>query len=610
LPGINILLQFGSPKPIQTGLSSVMKMMRYDDTYFEEYLYTEPAVNIVFSGYKEYPKHKIDCQDKIIFIDGIIYNKTANQIKNALLKTVPECLDNTRSSINDLSDFIINSDGEYIIYFLDIKSCILVIINDCLGRLPLYYYFNRSTFISGRSLKFIVQNLPAITIDREALMEYISFLAPMGNKTFFKGIYRLMPATMLIIDYKSGNLTEKQLYAHNFDNRMENPKIDFYIQHLKNLFLEASKSRIDYIADKKIVLALSGGLDSRAVLLSLLNLKADFENVTFRDQYGNVRRELSAIKELANNYSLKHRLYDLPSNDLSKMEKLIYMMDGMSINGIMGIVLHSLELLQKIYGKDFFFLTGAGGGYILGPRFTGRKIASLDQLTRELFNKNSIFSVEEISRLIGKRAEDILNYFYHYFENYPEKSLQHKYDRFYIFEHLFKFSMKGEDRERRYFWSTTPLYGSKFTTFAFKISNDFLKDWKIYREFLRALDKKSIKIKYSNWGLALDSPLLPFYLPLRKLLLKNMKIKNKLIKTARFIRHPLEYSKKLNRKDDIDELKQYLKNMIEHEKHIDDYLDKEYLKTILLKESNTYRMYLLINIIKYFSNVYNKIRYH
>ena len=84
----------------------------------------------------------------------------------------------------------------------------------------------------------------------------------LGERTLFKEIKQLRPASLLIVNGYS--LSVSVLHQFNFQNR-ENSSKDFEtnLTELDHLFSKACKDR--FKNDKKNIVTLSGGLDSRMV---------------------------------------------------------------------------------------------------------------------------------------------------------------------------------------------------------------------------------------------------------------------------------------------------------------------------------------------------------
>jgi hypothetical protein len=290
------------------------------------------------------------------------------------------------------------------------------------------------------------------------------------------------------------------------------------------------------------------------------------------------------------------------------MEKLIFGKDGLSVMSLMGSVLSSLEIVVQNYGKNIVFYTGDEGNYIAAPRSNGKEIGSVPELLQNILLHNSLstFNIENTARIFGKTTKEFTDYLLSYFGSYPEKSNIHKYDRFFIFERSFKFTMEGQDRIRLYFWPLAPHYSIDYARFAFKIPNKSLANWKVYIGMLKLLNPDSLKIKYANFGLPLDSPLLPIYLPLRALATSNETFRRNLISILRIMRRPSSVGKKIAEQKGVSELKYYYNNIIADDKSIQGYIDVKYLSNLIADEKYIYKMYLVVNLLKYLGSVQNK----
>jgi hypothetical protein len=166
--------------------------------------------------------------------------------------------------------------------------------------------------------------------------------------------------------------------------------------------------------------------------------------------------------------------------------------------------------------------------------------------------------------------------------------------------------MEGQDRIRLFFWPLAPHYSIDYARFAFKIPNKQLANWKVYIGMLKALNPESVKIKYANFGIPLDSPLLPIYLPLRAIATSNDTFRRNLIGFLRFVRRPSSVGKKIAEQKGVTDLKSYYRNLIASDKTIQSYVDVDYLSKLMANEKYIYKMYLVTNFLKYLGSIQNK----
>jgi asparagine synthase (glutamine-hydrolysing) len=130
----------------------------------------------------------------------------------------------------------------------------------------LYYHESESAFYFAAEAKAILAVLPEIrAIDERALGEFIACGAVLENRTLFKGIHVLPPASAWT--FKNGTLERKASY---FDPREWEEQStltpDVYYDELHRVFT-ANLPRY-FSGDQRIAMSLTGGLDTRMILAS------------------------------------------------------------------------------------------------------------------------------------------------------------------------------------------------------------------------------------------------------------------------------------------------------------------------------------------------------
>lgn len=607
MPGLNTIISFIGRQDIdRSNLTSILKSMDYGPSYLHGTVYDDRRVAVFSSGYDGYPGQKIEFDDKVIIIEGAIYNKSLQQVEDELTKILPQLVNNPEKT-DSLREFMFNTDGEYIIYYIDNASSSVVIFNDALGRLPAYYYADDNGLIVARAMKFLTGLIP-VEYDQNALMEYFLFSAPLGERTFFKGVFRIAPCSLFVINWRNCQCDRRVLYRYNFDDRWDDRPVADYVQNLHDQFLAGLSNRALYFNNRKQILSLSGGLDSRANLMGLLKLKIDFEAVTFHDFYNRLTRDLAVAQTLQKMYNFKLKAFDLIEENIPYFERMVNVKDGMAMMGTMGSVLNSMEVVEKEYGPNSVYFVGDGGSSITAPRYSGKQIDSMPVLVNEILQKNrlSVFSVGDIARLFGKTPEDVTNYLCDYFSSYPEKDNLHRIDHFYFWERSFKFTMEGQDRIRLYFWPIAPHYSIAYARYALQINNKYLAGWKIYRDFLKALDGRAASVKYANFGISLDSRVLPIYLKMRSIATANESVKRMLNTVLRFANNPSNIGRQTLEWKFIRQFREYLAIMIRDNSCIESHLDTKVLAGLLRSERHLHRMYVVGNLIKYMSLIEGK----
>ncbi|MDD5203228.1 MAG: asparagine synthetase B, partial [Sulfurimonas sp.] len=84
-------------------------------------------------------------------------------------------------------DFVQHLRGMFAIALLDGET--LYLFRDRLGKKPLFYLQTPSAFVFASEIKGLIPFVRKNEMNDDALMSYLSFLAPTPPYTFFKGIY-------------------------------------------------------------------------------------------------------------------------------------------------------------------------------------------------------------------------------------------------------------------------------------------------------------------------------------------------------------------------------------------------------------------------------------
>ena len=155
-------------------------------------------------------------------------------------------------------DFVQHLRGMFAIALLDKDT--LYLFRDRLGKKPLFY-LDGTSFIFASEIKALTPFLNKTQMNEDALMGYLSFLAPTPPHTFYKGINKLAAGEFLT--FKNGKVEVKRY----FDLLDSKPNIitdrDEAIYSLEKLLDESISMRLN--ADVPMASLLSGGIDSATI---------------------------------------------------------------------------------------------------------------------------------------------------------------------------------------------------------------------------------------------------------------------------------------------------------------------------------------------------------
>ena len=222
--------------------------------------FTHQSLNILDT--KTISNQPLACENILISFNGEIYNH--QELREELLACGFKFKSQSESEVLIYAykkwgiNFVTKLRGMFAIALLDKDT--LYLFRDRLGKKPIFYLKN-SSFIYASEIKALIPFLNKKEMDKDALLSYLSFLAPTPPYTFFKNIKKLGAGEYLV--YKNQQVEIKRY----FDLLNVTPNIitdkDEAIYKLENLLNQSIKLRLH--ADTPMASLLSGGIDSATI---------------------------------------------------------------------------------------------------------------------------------------------------------------------------------------------------------------------------------------------------------------------------------------------------------------------------------------------------------
>ncbi len=155
-------------------------------------------------------------------------------------------------------DFVQHLRGMFAIALKDGE--ILYLFRDRLGKKPLFYHQGKS-FIFASEIKALVPFLKQKKLNNDALLSYLSFLAPTPPHTFYEGIYKLAAGEYLT--YRDNKVEVKRYYdlLHVSPSSIEDES--FALNLLEENLLDSISTRLN--SSVPVASLLSGGIDSALI---------------------------------------------------------------------------------------------------------------------------------------------------------------------------------------------------------------------------------------------------------------------------------------------------------------------------------------------------------
>ncbi|MFX0134057.1 MAG: asparagine synthase-related protein [Candidatus Hodarchaeota archaeon] len=597
MPGINLLCKYDTQfDHLNSEFIRIQNSMKHDTDYHSDILFKQGNNILGISKYNAYPIDIFESKEHFVIIEGKIYNKTSNRIENEL-RRISNFLSNSKNGIEEIvNKWILDSDGDYIVLIFDKVKNMFFIFNDALGRLPLYYYYKQESgnFVLSREVKFILNFMDKIKFNKLAIAEYLLFRYPLGKSTLIENVYRLEPAKLMQFNTVTGNLKIRTVHYWNFDNKnIENKNIKEEVNDLVELFLDACKHRKDSFKNFKHIISLSGGLDSRAVVAGLKEVNAVPTAVTYLDFEKNSQSDVYIAKKVAKTLNFDWKLFELAESDIKKIERLIFLKDGLNY-AKMGFILDFFLKIKLSYGDKIVYYTGDGGS-IKKPLLPCMPITCLDKLTDLIIaNNTGDFDLNTINSLLDITADTMKGHIKDCISKYPEDSLKQKYIHFLMFEKGFKWQFEGEDRNRFYFWTIAPFYSIPLFDYAMNISDKHKRYYKLYKEFMEKLNQDCANLNTARWNIPITAKSIPireivfdFYIryPNFRRVVKNI-ITNK--------RHEIYHNSAL---------KNSLLYIINNYTSVNEYFFAPKVKELFNEGMNELQLFALATILFYMKNI-------
>ncbi|MDB2561981.1 asparagine synthase (glutamine-hydrolyzing) [Sulfurimonas sp.] len=218
-------------------------------------------------------------------------------------------------------DFVHHLRGMFAIALFDTDR--LYLFRDRLGKKPLFF-MNDSSFRFASEIKALIPFLHKKQMNEDALMSYLSFLAPTPPHTFFQGIQKLAAGEYLLFKNKTVQI------KRYFDLLDSPPNIittqDEAVYQIEQLLEESISMRLH--SDVPMASLLSGGIDSATINAYALKLGVNLQSYTLGYQEYEKYDERKNARESAHYLGLDNKEIIISQNDfLNASDKVLDMLD-------------------------------------------------------------------------------------------------------------------------------------------------------------------------------------------------------------------------------------------------------------------------------------------
>lgn len=259
-----------------------------------------------------------------------------------------------------LESTLIKLDGYFnaIIYDSNVNKVFLL--SDRYGMRMLYYYFKENRFAwSGEvkglyGLDFVDKTINKVSFDCFLDLGYL-----LEDNTWFEHIKLIKPATIMEFDIDKKELSQKYYWKWS-EIEQQNISFEEATEKLGHIFIEAVNKRFN--SKERVGIALSGGLDSRAILAAVdyLYPKSQVDTYTFGVKGCD---DVEIAKLVAQKNNCKHKIFYFTEDNwfIPRIEKIS------NTDGMMDMMhMHGSEFLEELSSDTDFNLNGYAGDVVCG----------------------------------------------------------------------------------------------------------------------------------------------------------------------------------------------------------------------------------------------------
>ncbi len=240
-------------------------------------------------------------KDKVIVFNGEIYNY--KEIREELKSKGHKFSTNTDTEVilhgyEEYKEDILNKlRGMFAFVIYDIKEKSLFGARDFYGIKPFYYYYDNENFLLGSEIKSFLGN-PNFKkeLNKDMLSQYLTFQCSIGEDTFFKNTYKLLPGYYFI--YKDKELEIKKYYEVKLEPN-DDKSLDEWVSGIREVIDNSVLAH--KVSDVEVGSFLSSGVDSSLIA------KLSSVDKTFTVGYDNKKySEIDYAKEFSDKINVSN----------------------------------------------------------------------------------------------------------------------------------------------------------------------------------------------------------------------------------------------------------------------------------------------------------------
>lgn len=497
MPGLTLVHRTDAPVDTGSVRASLATTQSTDASpdLSHDLLYTSRHTVLAVSYYSKYPWRCIETERFQIVLEGHIYDLESPADES--LTEVADQIFRRSSSQSYLSSWLPTVDGEFVLWIRSRESGRMVLLNDVLGRLPLYSHTGCSPLgetVVSRSVQTVAHWIEAHRPDRQAMAETLLFGYPLSSRTLFEGIRCVAPATAILpCDHTVTSVMDPLQRSRSSLQRT----LDANTHLLSDRFRRACERRA--AVGERSILGLSGGLDSRAVLAGLYRSSGadSLHAATFVRSDGSDTEDATYAESLAGLFEVPWSFFPITSPSVDFQETLLKMKGG--LNGLeYSFMVDFLRRVRLQFGPDAILFTGDGGDKTIPDLRPAFPLSDAATFLDHVLRRQGQMPLKTAAAVVGIRKTDLAEAILSRVTTYTASTWEDRYAEFVLRERSLSGFFEGEDRNRHFLWHTAPFYAWPVVSLSLKIPPSQKSHDRLYNSFLQALAPETCSVPRSN----------------------------------------------------------------------------------------------------------------
>lgn len=148
---------------------------------------------------------------------------------------------------------------------------------DRVRSMPLYYAYNAKEFFISDDAKWVLEQIK-VEINKDALVEFRHTGFVTGSETLYSGLFQLQAGECLAVNSRDNKIVieKRRYFRYECKNILHEPTGEL-LSKVDNVFISAFRRLVASARGRTLVVPLSGGYDSRFILVMLKKL--NYSNV-------------------------------------------------------------------------------------------------------------------------------------------------------------------------------------------------------------------------------------------------------------------------------------------------------------------------------------------